>query len=1183
MAFLPLRACGVVAFAAVSFLSILQLIAPAYGQVAPPGEPPPVVTPHSPALRIGGPVFIPPAIAPSATPTDVTVGATVAGTGDLPPLLYLEEVSSTGLLLGVVAELTDDGIGFDKQAGDGRYLSKTLQLGSTSESERFFRIRAGAHHTNLAKNLTTFAVTDLPIGFPPSDPANTVAIPNGLDRAFINQAVFTTEPGVAPRQVRQVVAGVSADLGNPIEIVGYLPGLNAYRVRFVGDATYEAIGRITQALERRNEIADATPTHVGRPSTDWWLESTNVVALRNSVPAPTGPGSIPVLGSSDIGVAVVELGLSGGVDCSASAGLPCMPAASLASIPQCSGLYPSSSNAHGTKVASLLAEDAAPPVVLDEGGVAPDIRVLPLRASSGADTASVLNCIVAHNNAPGTDRIHVVNMSLESNLGSAPEADLRTAICSTACNNTLMVAAAGNFACSIPTLPFPGRFGESTDTCACTGSPTIGDFVLRVGATTDADSLGDSCAATNMKSHTGDIYAPGWGVPGLPGVNGTSWAAPVVSGCAAVRGAVDVWGGGASAWDASDTEFRLRDTASSFAGLSGGGLLDCSAAIRDPYNIVFLLDRSGSMNRTLGTSTRWDALKNAVDGFTGVLETSAPAGSRFGLTLFSSGISEPMGTSLVDIDSSLQTTVNGHLIPPPSGSTGMGAGLKNAIAKVGAAGRPRVVVLFTDGDQNRPLPTVESTGCTYSDASNVDTGCPAGTSSGSVKIIPVGITGPSSTYLTTLQALANQHRGKLLIADPAGFVPVPDDRNPCAGSIEAAFDCAIAPALYGSSLQMIASAVTVLSPDDDLLRFSVNRDVARLVIKINGVDSSGPDFRRLPDRIRMFKDGVDVSNYFAVTVGATPTSVLLDTDFMHTEANATLPDLPPHGDYVVAFSPVDGGSSTNEPTHTVRIVAFADDHRLDFRWELSPDTPRVGQMLTPRVRLIWAGRPIDNARVVARIFRPGDDMGHVLASHPAVVDVVTGVDAPTPGQQKFDRLWRTDAAFRARLAANENTVELTHQGAGWYTASFDPGDVSGTYQVAYDVTAESAEFGVIEREAAQSAYVRFGEIDMDNSLISRTVQGNTITLTLKPVTATGRLVGPGQAAVFSVAGPDAKIVDITDHQDGLYTLVMSADPESTLIFSILGESVYEGRADFRDQRFRGWWIILLMLLLIASA
>jgi hypothetical protein len=512
----------------------------------------------------------------------------------------------------------------------------------------------------------------------------------------------------------------------------------------------------------------------------------------------------------------------------------------------------------------------------------------------------------------------------------------------------------------------------------------------------------------------------------------------------------------------------------------------------------------------------------------------------------------------------------GALNQVPSGGTPMGPGLQVAIAKLIAPSRPRIVVLFTDGEQNVPR-YVHGDGCSYSDddpgnppsnPSSITGACP-GTTTGSLKIVPVGIGSPSGVYLTTLQNLAANHRGTLLITDNAATFTSPT--TACAGGIAAAFECAIAPTLYGSSLQMVESAVTPLLPNRDLLRFDVNSGVTSVVIKLRAQQADF-EFGRFVGRLQVTRNGGDVTPYFRKTVGAAPNSVLLSTNFLPPSGTA-LPGLASEGAYVVLLLPnPDVDALLTRLREPITVLAFADEHRLDMSWELAPSLPRVGQPLRPRVTLRWASEPITDAQVTALVFKPGDDLGDVLANNPTRVDPSSGPDAASPGWRKYDLLWRTDAAFRARLAPNQNVLQLVHRGDGVYDAPFDPGDVSGVYQIVYEVRAGGGASGVIQREGAQSAYVRFGTIDFERSFVSRVIQGNNVTLTLKPVARNGRLVGPGQGAIFGVSGGTAKIRSVTDHQDGTYTLVLSADPRSKIELSALGERIYTGRADFERHK-----------------
>ena len=224
--------------------------------------------------------------------------------------------------------------------------------------------------------------------------------------------------------------------------------------------------------------------------------------------------------------------------------------------------------------------------------------------------------------------------------------------------------------------------------------------------------------------------------------------------------------------------------------------------------------------------------------------------------------------------------------------------------------------------------------------------------------------------------------------------------------------------------------------------------------------------------------------------------------------------------------------------------------------------------------------------MTAEILKPGDDLGDVLAKHPAVVDVLQTPDAGSPGTQKYFHLLATDAEFAAKIRPKQNELLLTHQSDGKYTASFDPGDVSGIYQILYRVTAQSAELGRVQRQVVQSVYTRFGKIDWRSSLLHATAIGGAIQLRLRPRTGYGRLIGPAQGSAFSVAGT-AKLREVADHQDGTYTLTLDGAPEDPISVSVLGESIYAGPAlpakSWPSRLGLAWWLLILIILIALVA
>jgi hypothetical protein len=259
------------------------------------------------------------------------------------------------------------------------------------------------------------------------------------------------------------------------------------------------------------------------------------------------------------------------------------------------------------------------------------------------------------------------------------------------------------------------------------------------------------------------------------------------------------------------------------------------------------------------------------------------------------------------------------------------------------------------------------------------------------------------------------------------------------------------------------------------------------------------------------------------------------------------------GRYTIKIDPPAGIS----PPLEFRVVTFADDHRLALDWDVEPASPQAGEPFRPTVSLSWLNLPVTNANVKATILEPGDDLGDLLARNPRQVRVNDGEEAGSPGRQKYLELLK-DPAFRNKLKPKERLVVLKHQGGGVYSAPFTP-DVSGVYQISFEVKASGKAFGKLERQAVQSVFVSFGEIDLAASEASTTAGDGTVTIKLRPKTAKNRFVGPANASAISVTGK-ARVREITDHQDGRYTILLDGDPEDEVVIAILGDEIYRGPA-----------------------
>jgi hypothetical protein len=635
-----------------------------------------------------------------------------------------------------------------------------------------------------------------------------------------------------------------------------------------------------------------------------------------------------------------------------------------------------------------------------------------------------------------------------------------------------------------------------------------------------------------------------------------------------------------------------------------------------PIDTAFVLDRSGSMTSTTGVtapaSNRWTALQMAVKDATALMQANVPTGSRLGLTWFSTAVTNNFAfpNTLETINSALHTNVVSEVDnTTPGGWTAMGCGLKARIPGVpvppscgGAAttaekltdtSRSRVVALFTDGEQNK-LPCVtpngeglifdNPSGLTNAECRNIpfdqtpDEAIPA-----DLRIVSVSVGQPSAAYNTTLQNLATSHGGHYISTSNGVNVP----GAACANGITDTFDCLFVDLLKDNSPLMVAAYTGTLTSEREpemVGPFEINRNLKQLLIKLSfdrNVDSEA--LQDWLSWVRITKDGADITPYFQSSIVDTLGNSLILTTTFQRQRDASIGDLETlnsQGSYRLELTK----PSNLQGDLAYRVIPYADDFRLTMDWYVDTLTPQVNQPFTPTVQLQWQGEPITNAEVTATVEQPGGELGDLLAKNPTRIKPTDGPDDGSPGYQKYLALLE-DEAFVDQLAFNPNQITLVHQGGGRYSAPYNPGNISGAYQIIYTVKATDPDLGSpIQRRAEETKWVRFGPIDMDDSTIDVRTDGRTIIWDWSPITVDGWLIGPGQELSLSVTG-EAKLTRLQDNQDGSYTLTLVGDPTAPVTVKVLDQVIYQGPADqfgTRQRRFPWWiWLLVLLLLLLA--
>lgn len=632
--------------------------------------------------------------------------------------------------------------------------------------------------------------------------------------------------------------------------------------------------------------------------------------------------------------------------------------------------------------------------------------------------------------------------------------------------------------------------------------------------------------------------------------------------------------------------------------------------ISNPIDMTLVLDRSGSMlwnvpgDNPEGYATRRDALSAGVDRFLAdVLALSPPVNSTLGLSLFSSkALDVPTFTALrTPVDVALANEVANEIGPsapahsaPPGcdwstmpencewGSTSIGAALQDGLAKLssGTASHLKTLVLFTDGEQNT-APYITTDGLKICPTSSDPVACVAEPEiDADVRIISVGIGDPSSSYHTLLQNVANESQFGTYISANA---TTPDD-FPCAGSITDAFQCVASYTLAGNSPQMVSYSSGILgNTPSEMEEFEVNAGVRMLLLSISFDKDIEPSLlEELSSWIVIKKDETDVTRHFSI-VGTMDTSkhVLVRAIFPQAVEESTGTFIP-QGRYNVALSKPRGISREI----AYRVISFVDDHSLKMTWEISePTAPRADQTFSPSMRLYWLGTPLEDATVTARVLRPGDDLGDVLAKMPDVdlkLKNATGAEIASAGQLKYLSLFKNRELVQ-KISPASGEHSLQYRGSGTYDTPYNPNLVSGVYQIRYDVTAETPMYGKVQRVAVQSVYVQPGAIDTETSIISKKIRNNTLTVRLRPITTYGKFIGPGQLRAFTISGQDIKLVDLEEiGQSGTYEIVLSGDLDKIIRVNYLGEPLFKGPAsDFGGQPVTNDWKWLLYLLVIA--
>jgi hypothetical protein len=617
--------------------------------------------------------------------------------------------------------------------------------------------------------------------------------------------------------------------------------------------------------------------------------------------------------------------------------------------------------------------------------------------------------------------------------------------------------------------------------------------------------------------------------------------------------------------------------------------------IRHPLQMVFVLDRSGSMEcgatgnsvddwdacincptSTAGTCSatcppgkcgrRWDMLADAVENFcTKIDPTHHLVGNdRFSVVYFAgeSALSPPF--DLDDLNTFVNfTTFNGGILSnmtttnisvPQLGRTGtsIGDGLNEAFTyrfETNRTDRRQVILLFTDGEQNATeMISIDGTNWSIGGGNLTRNSFPG------VEIYTVGF-GSTHGMNNLLAEIASAGGNYYNVSD-----------------------------IIGTSNHVFNQIFHNFSPDniridEQILRteneatFVCNKNVSRLFFEAH---FNYPLAKNR--RYKIQKNGEDLTHYAQpVKIGRYYATLIINFQ--------DHPELESEGEWMFTveqpqFDDVAPAIIQTQSRYRIKLIATADDHLLDFSTSAGKERLRVNDKMEPTVRLQYRGQPVENATVSALILKPGDDLNDILARTEAPVNSDAHPESGPGSTQKYTYLnLNNSAVLDSFRIAVQNLIQLDHKGDGIYSGSFDNLDVSGIYRIYFSVKADIPEVGLVERFKEQTVNVRFGDIDLglnwpgketmlENDVVLKnerrlTVEGNRALLYFRPAYMAGnrkRYAGPGLWYGIQAKGEGVEKLNVTDNYDGSYDLELKVDnPNPRVRISMFDQEVYQGK------------------------
>jgi chitodextrinase len=515
--------------------------------------------------------------------------------------------------------------------------------------------------------------------------------------------------------------------------------------------------------------------------------------------------------------------------------------------------------------------------------------------------------------------------------------------------------------------------------------------------------------------------------------------------------------------------------------------------LRDPVKIALVLDISGSMGWVIpgGTDIRWDVLKNAVELFVEKLEISQQTGDSIALTYFTTDLvspNAPLDGGFIDITeedakpSTTDTIKKDMNSRGPLYATAMGKGLLDGKDKLGnndPVGARKIVLLFTDGLQN-VNPKVNSDGIAFNTVPDKLNDGPCSVLD-SVYYYSIGL-GSSTLVPAILSEIAKANGGKAL------SITTGADTEP---EIHNFFQNQFANMLEGGSPQIVGRKIGNLSSGDLTYKFNINNVVSRVFFEL--IHDEDADIN-----ISIKKGDLELDDQFTEISGDFYKLLNLEFPIINDDV------IYGGGEWEVTVS----GSSANQ----FYLTCFTDDHFLKYPCNLNASKYKTGDTIKFNSTLKYAGDPLisENDSVSVVLIKPGDDIGHLLATYKTVLtDSLT--DYTDDAQNKLVTLLNNDESFFSALLPEEQIIKLENNGNGNFSGIYTNTDLTGVYQVIFLTKGEIPSIGKFERIKQLSAVMEFGLSvgETPGSFVDKTPPTQPVNLAATDITQTTAVLNWG--------------------------------------------------------------------------